>query len=171
MPRSRRSSALTDLLEIASQLPWKISLGLSAISLLVLHLFAGSLTSVPTVTNPADLGGAVVHQMIHSFAFFLQFVVPPAFLIGAAVSYFKRSRSTRLLEETRRPQGPAVASLTWQEFESLVAEGFRQRGFTVTEKGGAHPAARGGLESAPADRSRGTYPHHLHSSADTFPPS
>ncbi|MDP9066580.1 MAG: restriction endonuclease [Pseudomonadota bacterium] len=94
---------------------------------------------MPTVTNPADLGGAVVHQMIHSFAFFLQFVVPPAFLIGATVSYFKRSRSIRLLEETRRPQGPAVASLTWQEFESLVAEAFRQRGFTVTEKGGAAP--------------------------------
>ncbi len=41
-------------------------------------------------------------------------------------------------------RGPAVASLTWQEFESLVAEGFRQRGFTVTEKGGA--AADGGVD-------------------------
>jgi restriction system protein len=32
-----------------------------------------------------------------------------------------------------------VASLTWQQFESLVAEGFRQGGFKVTEKGGAAP--------------------------------
>lgn len=37
-----------------------------------------------------------------------------------------------------------MASLTWQQFESLVAEGFRQRGFTVAEKGGAAP--EGGVD-------------------------
>ncbi len=139
MARSRQSGAFTDLLEIASKLPWKVSLGLAAISLLALHLLAAAFSSAPTVTNPADLGGVVIHQAIHMGAFFFQFVVPPAFLIGATVSYFKRSQSIRLFEDTRTAKGPAVASLTWQQFESLVAEGFRQRGFTVTEKGGAAP--------------------------------
>jgi restriction system protein len=140
MARSRRqSSAFTDLLEIASKLPWKVSLGLAASSLLALHLLAIGFAAVPVVTNPADLGGAVIHQMIHTFAFFSQFVVPPAFLIGATVSYVKRSRSIRLFDNTQASNGPAVASLTWQDFERLVAEGFRQRGFRVTEKGGAAP--------------------------------
>ena len=137
MARSRRPSAFTDLLDIASKLPWKVSLALAAISLLALHLLAAAFAAPPAITNVAQLGGVVIHQAIHVGAFFLQFVVPPAFLIGAAVSYFKRSRSVRLFEGTRT--GPAVSSLTWQQFESLVAEGFRQRGFTVTEKGGAAP--------------------------------
>lgn len=138
MARSRQS-LLTDVLEIASKLPWKVSLGIAAISLLVLHLVANAFALPPAVTNPSDLGGVVIHQAIHMGAFFAQFVVPPAFLIGAAVSYFKRSRSIRLFDTTRSAGGPAVASLTWQQFESLVAEGFRHRGFTVREKGGAAP--------------------------------
>jgi restriction system protein len=72
------------------------------------------------------MGGVVIHQGIHVGAFFLQFVVPPAFLIGATVSYLKRSRSFRLFEDTRTGAGPSVSSLTWQQFETLVAEGFRQ---------------------------------------------
>lgn len=139
MARSRRSSAFTDLLDIASKLPWKVSLVLAAISLLILHLLAAAFAAAPVVTTVADMGGVVIHQGVHVGALFLQFVVPPAFLIGAAVSYFKKSRSIRLIEETRNAHGPAVASLTWQQFESLVAEGFRQRGFKATEKGGAAP--------------------------------
>jgi restriction system protein len=139
MTRSRQSSAFNDLLDIASKLPWKVSLGVAAISLLGLHLLAAAVVPTPTVTTLADLRGVVIHQGIHVIAFLLQFVVPPAFLIGATVSYFKRSQSIRLFEDTRTAQGPAVASLTWQQFESLVAEGFRQRGFQVTEKGGAVP--------------------------------
>jgi restriction system protein len=139
MARARQSVTFTDLLEVALRLPWKVSLGVAGISLLALHLLAAAFAPTPTVTTVADMGGVVIHQAIHMGAFFSQFVVPPAFLIGAAVSYFKRSRTIRLLDNTRVANGPAVASLTWQQFESLVAEGFRQRGFQVTEKGGAAP--------------------------------
>jgi restriction system protein len=139
MARSRRSNAFTDLLDIAAKLPWKVSLALAAISLLALHGLAAAFAAPPAIANVAQLGGVVIHQAIHVGAFFLQFVVPPAFLIGATVSYLKRSRAVQLFETTGTPNGPAVASLTWQQFESLVAEGFRQRGFQVTEKGGAAP--------------------------------
>jgi restriction system protein len=139
MARARQSVTFTDLLEIASKLPWQVSLGLAAISLLALHGLAAAFASAPTVTTVADMGGVVIHQGVHVGALLLQFVVPPAFLIGATASYFKRARSIQLLKDTRTAKGPAVASLTWQQFESLVAEGFRQRGFTVTEKGGAAP--------------------------------
>jgi restriction system protein len=144
MARYRRSNALTDLLEIAAKLPWQVSLAVAAISLLALHLVAAGFVSTPTVTDPAHLGGVVIHQYIRAGALFLQFVIPPALLIGATVSYFKRSQSIRLFDETRDAQGPAVASLTWQQFETLVAEGFRRLGFAVTEKGG--PAADGGVD-------------------------
>jgi restriction system protein len=89
MARSRQS-AFDDLMQIASKLPWKVSLGLAAISLLALHLLAAAFAAAPTATTVADMGGVVIHQGIHVVAFLLQFVVPPAFLIGAVVSYIKR---------------------------------------------------------------------------------
>jgi restriction system protein len=138
MGRSRQS-AFDDLLVIASRLPWQVSLSLAALTFLGLHGLAVAFAAAPTATTVADMSSAVIHQYVHVGALFAQFVVPAAFIIGAAVSYFKRSRSIRLLDDTRTSAGPAVASLTWQQFESLVAEGFRQRGFTVTEKGGAAP--------------------------------
>jgi restriction system protein len=112
---------------------------LAALTFLGLHGLAVAFAAAPTATTVADMSSAVIHQYVHVGALFAQFVVPAAFIIGAAVSYFKRSRSIRLLDDTRTSAGPAVASLTWQQFESLVAEGFRQRRFTVTEKGGAAP--------------------------------
>ena len=127
MARARQSVTFTDLLEIASKLPWQVSLGLAAISLLALHGLAAAFASAPTVTTVADMGGVVIHQGVHVGALLLQFVVPPAFLIGATASYFKRARSIQLLKDTRTAKGPAVASLTWQQFESLVAEGLRSQ--------------------------------------------
>ncbi len=104
MARSRQSGAFTDLLEIASKLPWQVSLGLAGISLLALHGIAVAFASPPTVTTVADMGSVVIHQGVHVGAFLLQFVVPPAFLIGAAVSYFKRSQSIRLLMRLAPPK-------------------------------------------------------------------
>lgn len=105
MGRSRQS-AFTDLLEIATKLPWQVSLGLAAISLLALHGLAVAFAAAPTATTVADMGGVVIHQAIHVGAFFFQFVVPPAFLIGSTASYFKRSRSIQLLDDTRSADGP-----------------------------------------------------------------
>jgi hypothetical protein len=66
MARSRRqSSAFTDLLDVASRLPWQVSLGLAAVSLLVLHGIAAAFAAAPTATTVADMGGIVIHQGIH----------------------------------------------------------------------------------------------------------
>ena len=66
-----------------------------------------------------------------------QYLVPFAFLIGAGVSFAKRSRSARLLDGVRSDADSDVSALSWRDFESLVGEGFRHRGFDVTERGGA----------------------------------
>ena len=139
MGRSRQAGAFSDLLDVASKLPWKVSLGIAAISLLGFHLLAAAFASTPTVTTVADMGGVVIHQGIHVFASIFQYVIPMAFIIGASVSYLKRSRSIELFENGRSSPASDVSSLSWQQFEELVGEGFRQRGFQVTEKGGAAP--------------------------------
>lgn len=48
------------------------------------------------------------------------------------------------MDEARN--GRDIASISWQEFEQLVGEGFRQRGFQVSERGGSSPD--GGVDLA-----------------------
>jgi restriction system protein len=139
MARRRRDSFLTDVLTIASKLPWKISLMAAVVSMALLHLVAVTTAPIATARSMADMGPVMVHQMIHTFAFLFQFVIPPALVIGAAVSYFKQRRSVMLFKEVRTGSGRDVGSLDWQQFEILVAEGFRHQGFSVFEKGGSAP--------------------------------
>jgi restriction system protein len=135
----RRNSAFEDLLTLAANLPWKVSLALAPATFIALHAIATAFSQPPAVKSTADLGAVVIRQYVHVFAAILQFVIPAAFVIGAVVSFVKRSRSISLIDNVRSAGGPAIASLAWQEFESLVGEGFRQRAFQVQERGGAGP--------------------------------
>ena len=81
----------------------------------------------------------MIHQAIHTGATLLQFIIPFACLIVAAVSYFKQRKSVSLVDEVRSGSGRSVTGLSWQEFESLVAGGFRQQGFAVAEQGASSP--------------------------------
>ena len=139
MARRRRTSALEDLLTLASKSPWKVSLALAPATFIALNVIATVFGQPPAVKSTADLGVVVIRQYVHVFAAILQFVIPAAFIIGAVVSFVKRSRSILLIGNVRSDGGPTIASLTWQEFETLIGEGFRQRGFEVQERGGAAP--------------------------------
>jgi restriction system protein len=68
------------------------------------------------------------------------------FLVTASISFIKRSRSGQLFNQIQSNPKGDIASLSWQAFESLVAEGFRHRGFDVSERGGAGPD--GGVDLA-----------------------
>ena len=124
---------------IASKLPWKVGVGMAVIAFVVLHVIALSSSATPGAANSQALGAGVVRQLVQVVATFLQFIVPAGFLIGATTSFIKQGRSMELIDSVRGPLGRDVSSLSWQEFESLVGEGFRQRGFQVTERGGAGP--------------------------------
>lgn len=139
MGRRRRDNFLMDVIGIASKLPWKASLGLAVFCWAVLHGVATVTAPAPVVKTTADRGSVVIHQAIHTGATLLQFIIPFACLIGAAVSYFKQRKSVSLVDEVRSGSGRDVGALSWQEFESLVAGGFRQQGFAVAEKGGSSP--------------------------------
>jgi restriction system protein len=136
---SRRKGGLTEWLEAASKLPWKVSVGLVPVAFIVFHLIAAASVQTAPVTRLGDMGSVVIRASIHTFATLLQFIVPVIFLTAAAVSYARRSRSRALLDGARRGATASIASLSWQDFERLVGEGFRQRGFLVTERGGAEP--------------------------------
>jgi restriction system protein len=122
-------------MEVASKWPWKVSAALVPISFVTCYLIARAFTPP---TDLAALGPNVIRQAVHAFATHLQYVLPAIFLVAAVVSFVRRSRSAKLLD-VRTDATANVSTLSWQDFECLVGEGFRHRGFAVTERGGAGP--------------------------------
>ena len=92
-----------------------------------------------SITDLSDMGSVVIPGYIHTFAVLLQYIFPMIFLVAAVVSFAKRSRSIMLFDDVRGGPKAEIANLSWQEFEALVGEGFRHRGFEVAERGGAAP--------------------------------
>lgn len=91
-------------------------------------------------TPAVVLGNSVGRQLMITISSFLQYIVAVAFLIGAAVSYYKRRRQSELHGQVASsPSRNALESMSWQEFEGLTAEVFRRKGFQVVERGGNGP--------------------------------
>jgi restriction system protein len=146
MGRRTRGSA-GDLMDIIALLPWwagvALGVALGVAAYLLLHWYAGlPLPVVQAGKMPADFMGA---SLFHALAFAGQFAIPFICLLGAIASAVRRRRRQVLLATTTAGDSVAVlGEMTWQEFEALVAEGFRARGFSVTETGG--PQADGGVD-------------------------
>jgi restriction system protein len=141
----RKSGAAEDLLETASRLPWWAGIVAALVAFIGLRLVAG--IEVPVPADSRQIGGMVIRQAIRSVAVIGQWVLPALFLVGAAVSYFKQRRRQALHDEaTERGKLAPFAEMSWQDFERVVGEYFRRRGFAVAETGGG--GADGGVDIA-----------------------
>ena len=143
---ARRRGELIQLMQAASTWDWKISAALVPICFLSCRILAAATTQPALAATPANLGPLVIQQGIHAFASILQYVMPLIFLIAASVSLIKRSRSRQVFEHAHADPDFTIESLSWQAFESLVAEGFKHRGFDVRQRGGA--GSDGGVDLA-----------------------
>ncbi|MCE4073570.1 MULTISPECIES: restriction endonuclease [Pseudomonas] len=139
MARRRRTSLIEDLIEIASRLPWWVSLLIALGSWLILHPTANTPPEVPKDMHQME--PSVAGQLIRTFAFFGQFVLPAVFVIGAIGSVLARAERKTLHANVvnARESGQTIEGISWREFELLVGETFRRKGFTVIEKGGSGP--------------------------------
>jgi len=139
----RKSSFLKDLFDIGAGLPWWLGITLAAIAYLLLHHYA--LMHITIQTAPNQMGPMVVQQLIKTLAMYGQYFVPLMLLIGAATSFFSRRKRARLVDAVAA-NGAAerVRKLSWQDFELLVGEAFRKRGYRVDETGGG--GADGGID-------------------------
>lgn len=139
----RRKSGLDQALELAAKLPWKVSVALAPVSYVVLHSFAG--LKPPTATSLDQMGSVVAGSMVSTFCAIGQYVVPLILWAGALASFLEaRKRSNRFELTAEHGQRSALLNMTWQDFEGLVAEHFKRKGFDVTVNGGA--GADGGVD-------------------------
>lgn len=134
----RQTSVFDDLVEITAKLPWWGGVVLAAIAYFALHPIA--VREVVLATKPGEIEAMVGSQIGKTFAMFGQYLLPFVFLIGSAVSALKQRKRSQLVEQAQtRGQQSALLDMNWHEFEILVGEAFRRRGYTVLETGGNGP--------------------------------
>ena len=133
----KKSSNNSGLIYIVSQLPWWVGVVLAIASGWYLHSVATA--PLPTYAGVRNFDSLLVNSAFRGMATFGQFFVPFIFLGGALVSFFNRRKRRRLLDSAAATNGNTLLSMSWQEFELLVAEVLRRQGFSVLEKGGAGP--------------------------------
>jgi restriction system protein len=140
----RRGRNLEGLLAIAAWLPWWLALLLAPPSYFALRHLANR--EVRRASDLEDLASVVVDQGVVLFAQIGQFALPAILVVGAVISLSKRAKSAALVNrfagdpEERVVQGngrasvnEGQASMSWREFEMLVAELFRRQGYRVAE--------------------------------------
>ena len=143
MSRRKRSGLAEDLLELAALLPWWLCLLLAIVSYAVLHPYA----TAPVVLNaaPGQLGSMMNEAILKGLATGGQYILPIILVTGAAVSFLRRRKREALIQSVAdNPSGSMLRDMSWQEFELLVGEAFRMRGYAVTERGGG--GADGGVD-------------------------
>ena len=138
MARRRRQSGAEDLLDIAASLPWQLSLFIALVLYLGLHHFAALAPVV--VKSVAEIGAATQRTMLITVARIFQFMLPVLFVIGAGVSWAKQRKSSKLHERVASfPTINTLREVSWREFEQLVAEHYRRKGYQVKHRGGSGP--------------------------------
>lgn len=135
---AKRQSALDDIVEIAAKLPWWVGVLLALLTFAVLHVVAGMEVAAPKAIQ--GMGDFAAKQFMRTLALIGQYVIPLALLIGAATSAYGRSKRRGLhLRVSTSKEAGILNDMSWREFEMLVGEAFRRKGFTVRETGGAGP--------------------------------
>jgi restriction system protein len=129
-----KQTYLDDLIHICSKLPWWVGVVLAIAAYVGLHGVASRDVSV--VAQSVTMGGLVTPAFLQSLVSVGQYGVPLILLIGAALSVYGRSRRGTLNDPTTMgPDRGGLGNMSWQQFEFMVSEAFRRRGYSVAEKG------------------------------------
>src|SRR5665213_3316336 len=136
---ARRDGIFDDLMSIGLKLPWKAGVAAAAVIFVALHLVAMYTQAPVNAKTVTDMGAVVQRGFVHVFAEFLQYIIPAGLLIGTTVGYFKQRQAGALFAFARAKPKPAIASMSWRDFEKLVGEVFRRQGFKVSGFGGQGP--------------------------------
>ena len=138
MARKRKSSPLEELLELFAVLPWWVGVLVAIVLYLGLHDYASQ--SVVVATTTGQIANSNSKTVFMALASVFQYLLPMICLVGAALSAWKRSKRKSLVQGiTASESAASLDGMTWKEFELLVGEAFRQKGYKVTELGGAGP--------------------------------
>lgn len=136
--RKRKTSTAEDLMDLVAMLPWWAGIALALTSYMVLHSIA--IRPLPAAQSPQQIGQLATTAIWQGLAIGGQYILPLICLAGAAISAVRKRRRSQLFETTSASSSAdALNNMSWREFETLVGEGFRRRGYSVRETGGGGP--------------------------------
>lgn len=139
----RRQNPTEDLIAATSKLPWWVGVVLALVAYVWLHSVATS--EVTATTQSGQLGQLFTQNLFKSLASIGQYLLPLIFLVGAGSSAYGRYRRGALHEQVAaNPDRAGLNDMSWQQFEALVGEAFRRKGYSVAETGGG--GADGGVD-------------------------
>lgn len=143
MPRRSKTSPAEDLIDLVALMPWWAGVALAVVFYLWLSSVAA--TPLPVPNSPQAVSQMMSATMWRGLALDGQYFLPFICLLGALLSFIQRRKRQALHASVATSKAPnALDHMSWQEFELLVGEGFRQRGYAVTESGGG--GADGGID-------------------------
>lgn len=141
MARRRRTSPFEDLITVLARLPWWACLVIALVAWLILNPIASSPVQVSNSAPLDQMGGILASQLLRTFAYFGQYLIPIACVLAAIGSLVSRARRKKLITDVQAATQPgkAIDGLNWRQFEQLVGETFRRQGYSITETGGNGP--------------------------------
>lgn len=134
---ARRKSNAEGMVELVARFPWWVGVALAGAS----YFGLSALATEPVARQGS---GAPALNVVAVFAGAFRWILPLLFLAGAAASVMARARRAKLLTAARTDGTAAVSGMSWHEFELLVGEAFRRKGYGVSETGGR--GADGGVD-------------------------
>lgn len=139
MARRSRKSAAEGVVELSSLFPWWAGVIGALVAYFVLAVIAGQ-PSAPASGAPQQISSAIFGSVIRAVATVAQYLVPFLLLLGAVISYVRQRKGASLIgAATGASAAQRISGMSWREFELLIAEAFRRKGFTVRDQGGQGP--------------------------------
>jgi restriction system protein len=138
MARRRKTSFADDFMDLVARLPWWVGVLLAIGGYLLLHPIAAR--PLTAAAAPGQVGMAATQALWKALASAGQYLVPILCLGGAFMSAWRRRQRSRLMADvTASGAADVLDGMSWREFEMLVGEAFRLKGFSVMESGGGGP--------------------------------
>ncbi|RZI58282.1 MAG: restriction endonuclease [Rubrivivax sp.] len=141
MARRKRGPSRGGLLSLFALLPWWVCVALAVVVYFGLHALAGQPPAIPQMgSSGVQYRPLAMDALVRGAAGALQYALPAILLVSAVMSALQRHARKKLLEASTQSQdASAIDGMTWHQFELLIGEAFRHKGFTVVESGGSGP--------------------------------
>ena len=139
----RKQSFFEDGMDLTRKLPWWAGVVFALAAYFWLH---GVVThDMTVVAQPGQMGALISQTFFQTLASVGQYLLPFVFLAGAAMSAYGGYKRRALPGQgAASPDRGALNNMSWRQFQALVGEAFRRRGYSVVETSGA--IADGGFD-------------------------
>ncbi len=136
----RRINSIEDIVELTAQLPWWAGVIAAVVSWMA--LYGVTRLALPTVQ---EMDAVVPVPVLRGLTMAGLYVLPAVFLTMAALSAWLHYKQRKNYADMHSERGRFLLQhLSWREFENLVAEFFRRKGFSVEQRG--RKASDGGVD-------------------------